>query len=71
MKTELFKKHIKKTGVINGSKLYIRIKETIYNENIEVYGQYFGSFLIANSEWDYDWDVSVLHFEQWMHLRDT
>ena len=68
---KLFKKHMKKTGVINGSKLYIRIKETIYNENIEVYGQYFGSFLIANSEWDFDWDVSVLNLEQWMHLRDT
>lgn len=62
---------MKKTGVINGSKLYKWIKETIYNENIEVNDQYFGSFLIANSEWDHDWDVSVVHFEQWMHLRDT
>ena len=62
---------MKKTGVINGSKLYKWIKGTIYNENIEVNGQYFGSFLIANSEWDYDWDVSVLNLEQWMHLRDT
>ena len=62
---------MKKTGVINGLKLYIWIKGTIYNESIEVNGQYFGSFLIANSEWDYDWDVSVLNLEQWMHLRDT